>query len=183
MGVDEQSCGVGSDDDSLRAICDDSWALNAVTDGEIFEFVNRGLLSSTLEVDRFRAVDLLALRNILGRDVFELLIDGLLKPFEGLSNATNSDIINNDIAVWQSETKLLLMLLDKRLAKRPRVSTELVLRLFVRGLQDHERRLGTAVAHVEVVFEVQLAIPEALLLQRSAGLLHKLQHLVLQGLP
>ena len=99
---------------------------------------------------------------------------------EAFADSTNPDIIHNNVSIIQREAKLVPMVLDKRLAKRPLIATILCLCLLFAGLDDHERRLGAAISAIEILLKDNLGVVEALVLERRARLFLELVHLGLQ---
>ena len=181
--VYQQGRGFGRDDDGLRAVCYDGWTLDSVTYRKILQFIDVGVLASGVEVHRPLAVDFIPSAQILRLDLVELLIDSLFQPFESLADATRSDIIDDDVPVRQREAEFLLMLSHESLAESPLIASILLLYLLRTGLDDHKRAFGTTVAHIKILFEVDLALLKPLLSQRSNRLLPQLSHLILQILP
>jgi hypothetical protein len=100
MGFYDQSRCTWGDYDSLGPICQNSGSVDFITDFEVLEFVNRGILSTTFEIHLCSLVFLVSGLDLLWFDLLQLLINCLPKPLKALSNTTNAHVVYDDISIW-----------------------------------------------------------------------------------
>ena len=137
VGGEDQGGGAGRDDDGLGAVGDDGWAGDTVADCEVFELVDCCFLSATFEVDVRLGIGFVRV-DILGRDFFQLLVDCLLHAFEAFADTADAHIVDNHVAVWQCEAKLLFVMPHECLAKSPVVVVIVLLCFCLVGPDDHQ---------------------------------------------
>src|SRR5690606_24109370 len=109
-------------------------------------------------------------------------IHALFLIAEALADTTDSDSVNDNITLFQCEAELVSVMAYKRAGKVPVVPVVMLLGIFGSGLDNHQRRLSTAVAHVEVLLEHDLLVLKALVTTCLAGVLLESLHLVLECL-
>ena len=67
---------------------------------------------------------LLAVGGILALDCLELLVDSFVLVPEASTDAADTDVIDNYVTIIQGESKLVAVVLDKRLSKCPILAIE-----------------------------------------------------------
>lgn len=143
--LDEQCRRTGGDDNCLSAVGDDGRPFDPIAHFKILELVDCSILSPAFEVNLAGSGHLLVLAQVFRLDLLQLLVDGLLETFECLADPSSPDIIHYDVAVWEREPKLLLVLLDERFTERPVVAVVLLFGLFLGRFNDHKRGLGSTI--------------------------------------
>ena len=164
MCLNDQRRSSWSDDNSLRAIRKNSWALDSITYPKILEFVDWCVLPATFKV-HFTDIKTLTITKVLRLDLFELLINRLFQTFKCLPNSSYPHIVDYDISIWQSKTKLPLMVFDKSLAERPIITIIFLFRLFFRWFDYHQGGFRTTIPQIQIFFKMYLSVIKTLISQ------------------
>ena len=170
MRLEHERGGAGRDDDGLGVVGQHGRAADDLADVEVAEPVDGGVdaAAALLEVDA-RVRVLLAGGHVPAAHGAELLVDRLLAVAEAPGDAAHAHVVDDDVPVVEREAELVAVVPHKGRAKVPvALAVAVAVAVGAVGLDDHEGRLGAAVAHVEVLLKDHLGVVEALVAQGVA---------------